>query len=193
MKELNLTKMECPKPVIETKKAYEQYKEDITSLVDNEVAVNNLKKLAESLGSSACVTNENNIYKVFIPFVEKQESSKEMIEISEDTVISFGSNLFGRGSEELGEILMKSFMYTLKEDCKNVKALLFFNSGVLLTTGEYDFTEDLREMQKAGIKIISCGTCLDFYNKKNELKVGEIGNMYAIFEEMKKASHLINI
>ncbi len=92
----------------------------------------------------------------------------------------------GGGSEELGKILMKSFMYTLTEATPFPSTLLFYNSGVYLTCEGSEVLEDLKTLEAEGVEIISCGTCLDFYNIKEKLQVGEISNMYTIYEKLKK-------
>ena len=37
---------------------------------------------------------------------------------------------------------------------------------------------------RTGVKILVCGTCLDYYKLKDNLKIGEISNMYDITEKM---------
>ena len=56
---------------------------------------------------------------------------------------------------------------------------MFMNSGVFLTTKEGEILEVLKEFAKKEIDILSCGTCLDFYSLKEELKIGGITNMYS--------------
>lgn len=99
----------------------------------------------------------------------------------------------GKGSEELGKILIKSFMYTLTETRPYPKTMLFYNSGVYLTCEGSEVVEDLKKLEAEGVEIISCGTCLDYFNIKDKIQVGEISNMYTIYEKMKNASNTVNI
>ena len=99
----------------------------------------------------------------------------------------------GKGSEELGKILMKSFVYTLTEATPYPSTLVFFNSGVYLTCEGSEVLEDLRKLEAEGVEIISCGTCLDYYEIKDKLKVGEISNMYTIYEKLKNPTNTITI
>ena len=64
------------------------------------------------------------------------------------------------------------------------KQQYFFNSGVKLTTEGSPCLDDLEKLQDNGVEIISCGTCLDYYGLKEKLKVGEISNMYTIYETL---------
>ena len=44
-----------------------------------------------------------------------------------------------------------------------------------------------------GVEVLSCGTCLDYYNLKDKLQVGTVTNMYTIVETLKNASNTISI
>ncbi|MEG1003726.1 MAG: sulfurtransferase-like selenium metabolism protein YedF, partial [Clostridium sp.] len=90
----------------------------------------------------------------------------------------------GEGDEKLGTMLMKSYMYALSEATEIPDELIFLNSGVKLVTEGTDVIESIKELERKGTKVISCGACLDFYNLKENLLTGEIGNMYAIVEIM---------
>jgi selenium metabolism protein YedF len=99
----------------------------------------------------------------------------------------------GSGNDDLGAILIKGFIYSLTELDKPPEAVLFFNSGVRLTTEGSTALEDLKKLEEKGTVISSCGTCLDFYKVKEKLAVGGVTNMYAIVEAMKEAGRLINL
>ncbi len=88
---------------------------------------------------------------------------------------------------------MKSFVYTLTEATPYPSTLVFFNSGVYLTCEGSEVLEDLRKLEAEGVEIISCGTCLDYYEIKDKLKVGEISNMYTIYEKLKNPTNTITI
>ena len=69
--------------------------------------------------------------------------------------------------------------------------MIFYNEGVKLTTCPGDILEDLQYLESQGVEIVSCGTCLDFFHLKEDLKVGSITNMYDIVERMGKACKVI--
>lgn len=187
--------MACPKPVIMTKKELESMNSGaLTVLVDNEVAVKNLEKLASSLGY-ICSNEENEgEYKVMIVVGEgKAETEETKTEELSDEVVLIAGNTMGEGSEELGKILMKGFIYTLTESKPYPKAILLYNSGVMLTTEGSESIEDFKKLEAAGVELISCGTCLNYFGLGDKLLVGEVSNMYTIVEKMKTASNTIRI
>jgi selenium metabolism protein YedF len=100
---------------------------------------------------------------------------------------------FGQGEEELGQVLMRSFLYTLGEMNGRVKSIIFMNSGVFLTTEGSEVLEILQGLSQEGVQILSCGTCLDFYGIKDKLAVGEITNMYTAVEMLSSAERSITL
>ena len=195
-KEVDARGEACPKPVIMTKKELDALDEGIiTTIVDNEVAKDNVSKLANSLGYAYDVDKKSDTeYYIHITKGEvKGEVNVCMPDTFKDLTIAFGSNTMGSGSEELGKILMKSFMYTLTEATPFPSTLLFYNSGVYLTCEGSEVLEDLKALEEEGVEIISCGTCLDYYNIQDKLQVGEISNMYTIYEKLKNPMNTITI
>ena len=73
------------------------------------------------------------------------------------------------------------------------KAIVFVNSGIKLTTVNEATVENLTILQEAGVEVLSCGTCLDYYGLKDNLKVGNVTNMYTIVELMNNSSKTISI
>lgn len=184
----------CPKPVIMTKKALEEMEEGIARcIVDNEVAKENLIKLAKSQGHEYEVNKsiDGEFYVTITKGIGEKEAEVCIPNIFKDMTVVFGSDKMGKGSDELGKLLMKGFIYTLTESVPYPSALVFLNSGVRLTTEGSETLDDLKKLESQGIKILSCGTCLDYYGIADKLKVGEVTNMYTILEEMKNASNTL--
>jgi selenium metabolism protein YedF len=177
MKKIDARGLECPRPVILIKKAMEEL-EEASILVDNEVARDNIKRFGQNAGCKVTIVENDNGTEIFL----KKESVKEVVGLDEEVVVLIKSGLFGEGDQKLGNILMKSFLVSLLESDKKVKALIFMNSGVELTTKNLEAIEVLRSFEKKGTVIYSCGTCLDFYGLKDELKIGLITNMYSSVE-----------
>lgn len=181
----------CPKPVIMTKKVLDEMTEgSVETIVDNDVARQNLERLANSLG---CTSEVNKVSdKEYHVTINKCETCQLMFEDEDSTVIMIGSDIFGK-DEELGKILMKSLLFTISETKPYPKAMLFYNAGVRLTIEGSESLDDLKNLSEQGVEIISCGTCLDFYGIKDKLQVGIIGNMYAIYESATSAKNTITI
>ena len=51
--------------------------------------------------------------------------------------------------------------------------------------------EDLKTLEKEGVRICTCGTCLDFYKMKEKLAAGTVVNMYVITETQAEADRII--
>ncbi len=88
---------------------------------------------------------------------------------------------------------MKGYLYTLSESDIIPKELIFLNGGVKLTVKGSEVLESLQNLEKRGVKILSCGTCLDFYGIKDNLAIGEISNMYTIVESMNTSNKVIKL
>lgn len=186
----------CPKPVIMTKKELDNIDEGIiTTIVDNEIAKDNVSKLAGSLGHEYEVDKKaDNEYHITITKGEVSEELNEEVKGNlEETVVVFSSDTMGEGSKELGKILMKSFVYTLTEATPYPSTLILYNAGVYLTCEGSEVLEDLKKLEAEGVEIISCGTCLDYYEIKDKLQVGDISNMYTIYEKLRNTTNKINI
>jgi len=196
----------CPIPVIESKKALsEQNAQGVSVKVDNLVAVQNLEKMAKGYGYEfSYVEKATDSYEVVIK-KNGQEHPHEILagntELSvpeNDThtsglVVVIGRDTMGEGAQELGKILIKGFIYSLTELPTPPKYVIFFNSGAHLTSKESNTIDDLKKLEEKGVKVLTCGTCVNFYNLQDKLAVGGIVNMYEITERMSSASNVINI
>ncbi|MEF9952706.1 MAG: sulfurtransferase-like selenium metabolism protein YedF [Clostridium sp.] len=183
--------LECPKPVINTKKSIDQFKgEALNILVDNEVARENVSKFLNGQGVSHEISGENGVYSIVTDgiVIESVDNTNE----DAGEVILISKAVFGAGDDVLGEALMKSFMYALSES-NMPSAMLFVNGGVKLTTSGSDVLDTLIALEEKGVTILSCGTCLDFYGLKDELKVGGITNMYTIIEHLQGSRKVISL
>jgi selenium metabolism protein YedF len=171
----------CPQPVIMTKKAMEEPgSEELTTIVNQKVALENVSKLAQSQGYEFEVKQEDDDY--YIHMTRVGGSDEDAGTKGEDIAIMIRSNLFGQGEAELGQVLMKSFIFTLTELDAPVKHIIFMNSGIFLTIEGSPVLDTLKVLENKGVEILSCGTCLDYYQAKDKLAVGSVTNMYTALE-----------
>ena len=191
---------QCPIPVVKTIKAIGEMKEPgtVQTLVDNETAVQNLTKLAES--RKYPVKSEKTADDRFTVTMEVANPGEAPAGEEEpacvpdrrgNTVYAFGTNVMGSGNDELGATLMKGFIYAVSQLEELPKTMLFYNGGAKLTTEGSASLEDLKSLQAQGVEILTCGTCLNFYGLSDKLAVGEVTNMYAIVEKLNGASHIV--
>lgn len=191
---LDLRGLQCPEPVIQTKKVLEEAEEDsVTAVVDNSVASENIQKLLKNQGYQFNIYSRNNDY--YIDIHKDSTAVKEMnlAENGPETVVLVMSNLFGSGDEELGAILMKSYLYALKETTPLPSCIIFLNGGVKIPAGDGEMVNYLKEMEGKGVEIMSCGTCLDFFHLKEHLKVGSITNIYTVVDKINTAGKVVRI
>lgn len=190
----------CPIPVIKTKKAMQALTgpETIEVLVDNEIAVQNVSKMASATGGQ--VSSEKlgeKQFKVTIQMAgapqteEGEEGETCMPDTRSNTVVVVASDRMGEGNDELGKVLIKGFIFAVTQLDTLPKAMLFYNGGATLTAEGSDSLEDLKSLEAQGVEILTCGTCLDYYGLKEKLAVGSVTNMYSIVETMANAGKII--
>ena len=137
------------------------------------------------------IKNENGLY--YIKVVKEVGNTKEKDLLKDGYTLLITTDKLGEGREEWGKILMKSYFYALSESDKLPTDIIFLNSGVFLTIEGSEILNILEGMSKKGIVISSCGTCLDFYNLKGKLKLGEISNMYFIVDKISNSTKVIKL
>lgn len=188
----------CPIPVIKTKKAMQALTgpETIEVLVDNEIAVQNVTKLGKEQGGE--VSSEKlgeKEYKVTIqmqgaPAAADTEAAC-VPDQKGDLIVVVSSDRMGSGNDELGKVLIKGFIYAVTQLDTLPKKMLFYNGGATLTVEGSDSLEDLKSLEAQGVEILTCGTCLDYYQVKDKLAVGGVTNMYSIVESMAEAGKIV--
>lgn len=191
--------LSCPIPVIDAKKALSQMKngEILTVKVEDRTKVENISRMAESSGHQVKVNNiSNDEFDVVITVgdhveVEEETCKCEGENMKDNTVVVIASNKMGCGDETLGKNLLKAFIFALTKQENLPSTILFYNSGAYVTTEGSESIDDLKALESQGVKIFTCGTCLDFYKLKEKLIVGSVTNMYDIVKIMEDASLII--
>lgn len=183
---------ECPLPIVHTRKKIKEMKpgDVLTVKVSKAVQVENLRGLAEEKGFPfETKQNGDNDYDVILTVKEVCESCN--CNKKKEIVVVVSSKTMGSGDDTLGTSLMKAFIFAVSKQDELPTSILFYNSGVNLTTEGSDSLDDLKAMEEAGVNILSCGTCLDFYGLKEKLKVGKITNMYDIVGIIESANVVV--
>ena len=187
----------CPMPVMMAKKEMDTGCEALSITVDNAIAVQNLTRLAESQGFSAETAEEQGCFTVTMhrtgaPVKEMPDELLSCtVPAAADYVVFVGHDTVGEGDPELGHSLIKMFFYTLSEKPDLPSAICFMNGGVRLVTENEQTIEHLKVLEQKGVKLIVCGTCLNFYGLTDKLAVGGVTNMYEIVEKQMKATLVV--
>ena len=188
----------CPLPVVKAKKALAEIAEGtLEVLADNEIAIQNLERLAKANGCGFSFTKDGD--KHFTATIEKAANSGKQTQDAEvfacapagSTVVVIGSNQMGSGDEALGKILIKGFLFALTQLDALPQTILFYNSGAFLTTEGSESLKDIRALEDAGVEILTCGTCMKHYGIEDKLAVGGATNMYAIAEKQMQAGRIL--
>ncbi len=192
----------CPIPVVKTKNAIRDLKGPgvVETLVDNEIAVQNLTKMAHQKGYGVRSEKlEDRKFRVRLtvgqgieaPAPEEETACAVLPPRQKNTVVVIDSNQMGGGSEQLGASLLKAFLYALGQQEELPTTILFYNGGAAITCEASPALEDLKSLQAQGVEILTCGTCLNFYGLTDKLQVGEVTNMYVIVEKMTGADLIV--
>ena len=189
----------CPQPVLRAKELLDSLVQGaVEVLVDNEAAQSNLTRFGKSQGYAveSRITGETSHITI-----TKGEPVKVAVAAPNDgrcalpgtgLGIVVPADTMGRGNEELGRVLMRAYVKTIKSLSPLPARIFFYNTGVKITAIESDLIEPLRELVAQGVEVYSCGTCLDFFNLKDTLLVGQVTNMFEIMDATAQAVNVIS-
>ena len=190
--------MLCPQPVIETKNVLEAMAAgELEVVVDNEASRSNVERFAMSQGCSVTVTGQAGRFHLLIsksggakaqPNAPTAEEYTCPVPAPSGLVYMIPADSMGHGDDNLGRVLLRAFIKTIKDVEPRPAKIFFFNAGVRITATESDLIEPLKALEAEGVAILSCGTCLDFFNFKDRLLVGKVTNMYEIMSAMTGAA-----
>lgn len=204
----------CPQPVLLAKKTAESGAEHFVLRVDNEAAVYNVGKWAQSAGyTSTEIGREANLVLLGLSrsaeaagtagaagaagaAATPRQSTEGWTCLTPDQGTPFtlfvGKDHVGEGDPELGGNLAKMLFFTLTQSEHKPAVIAFMNSGVFLATRNEQVVEHLKVLESQGVKILVCGTCVNFYGI-TELPVGDLSNMYEIWESLTQGGKVVSL
>lgn len=198
MKTIDTRGLLCPAPLIQTKKAIKGASEgeQIEVLLDNETACQNVSAYLKELGINTDVVLNESVQHIRFTVPAQVDESLDAgsfckTPVNNNYVVVLKSELMGEGDPQLGALLMRAFINSLKETDQLPSSIILYNSGVKLAIDGSDTAASLAEMENKGVTIVCCGTCVDFYELKSVVKVGTISNMYRITQLTSEAGHII--
>ncbi len=200
METVNAFGLACPKPLMMAKAKIDEGVRELAVQVDNETAVKNVSRLADKYGLNVAVEAIEGGWSVNFtegagaPAVAAAPAAPVCTPAGCGYAVFVGKDHVGEGDPQLGYNLMKMAIYTLSESDDVPASLLFMNGGVKLVTGEeQQIIDSVNKLIEKGTEVLVCGTCLDFYGLKEQLKVGEVSNMYDILGRMQEAAKTITL
>ena len=195
--------MVCPQPLVETRREIKKSNpgEAITVVVDNSTSLKNILRFLEDNGVECVVKQEAEsssiTFNVPLQMTQPDKRAEEYCDVSPKPDVNSGfivllnSATMGKGNDELGKILMKGFLSTLLELKATPTEIICYNSAVTLALKSSDTAATLQQISERGIKITLCGTCVDFYNLRDDLAVGQISNMLYIAQRLSSGVRII--
>lgn len=193
MNTLDCRDLKCPHPVVEARKQLlDTPGQPLQVLVGDDVARENVTRMAVSMGyATKDETVEGGFSLTLAPGDEVPAEAAESAPVQGITVLYINSDQMGQGSEELGQVLMKNYLFTLTELTTLPDQMYLVNGGVKLACKGSDVLEALEALACSGVDIASCGLCLDYFEIKEDLQVGRITNMLEIAEAQQQAGRII--
>ncbi|RQW07446.1 sulfurtransferase-like selenium metabolism protein YedF [candidate division KSB1 bacterium] len=107
------------------------------------------------------------------------------------TFLYLNSDTMGKGNDELGKKLLVSFMQKLAMSDIKIDVVGCVNNGIFLTTKDSQVIDSLTALQDKGAHIVTCGTCLDFHQRRDGLLIGTVGSMDGTVQIMASADRVI--
>jgi selenium metabolism protein YedF len=192
----------CPAPLIATKRALKEAftGEVFLVLTDNKTSRDNLVRFLEDNKTEFSIKEDNDVWTLKITkgiaaFAQKKEGDYCTAEIPHFTqgnfVIVFSSDKMGEGDDGLGHILLTTFIKAIKDLDILPKKIVFYNKGVTLGSEGSPVLEDLKEIEKMGVGLLLCATCVRFYSLEEKIRVGSLSNMFEIAHIMASAGNII--
>ncbi len=204
MKEIDVRALPCPGPVIELRKLLDAGVREVCLRVADDLARSNVTRFATS--RQADVHAEPSGDGGYLVTVVASDASFSVPEGGDQGlecplpaageaagpyVVQVTSDRMGRGDDELGALLLRSFLKTQLQVDRKPDTILFYNAGVRLCCEGSNLIEDLRALEKAGVEIITCGTCLNFFQLAPKLQVGRGSDMLEIATVLAEAGHIV--
>ena len=195
----------CPLPVIETRNALREHGAPVVTLVDNDIARQNVEKMARQMGLNASTQQEEGNWRITLTAAAERGFDPDSQEVADlmgnippctvpaqgPTVVVLSADVMGTGDDTLGRALMKGFVYALTQLDEAPNTVLLYNGGAKLSVEGAETVADLQTLAEAGAEILTCGTCLNHYGLTEKLAVGSVTNMYVIAETLAKAGKVI--
>jgi selenium metabolism protein YedF len=196
-RELDCRGQACPHPVLKTKELVDQGNVQLTVLVDNDAARQNVSRFLERSGYEVQVAARG------VNFAVTGTRSQESAALNpEDTweetaarkiLVLVGTDRLGTGDDDLGRKLIASFIGTLKEMGRELWCLVLLNAGVKLAVAGSEMLASIQELEKDGVMVLVCGTCLNHFQLLEQKQVGETTNMLDIVTHMQLADQVISL
>ncbi len=109
------------------------------------------------------------------------------------TVVLFTRFGVGDGPADLQQKLADKFVTLLGVTDPLPSQICFYTNGVKLVCKGSPVLEPLRALEKKGVELIVCSTCLDYFNLNEQREIGIVGGMPDILEAISRAGKVVSV
>lgn len=204
MKELDVRDLACPGPVLKLRDLLDAGEREIILRVADDLSRSNVTRFATSRGA-ATQTEPGGDGSFVVTITAGNDAAgarpgeDELLACevpgapaaSGPRVVQITAATMGTGNDELGALLMRSFLKTQSQLDRTPDAILFYNDGVKLCCEGSLLLDDLAALAAAGVEIIACGTCLNFFELADRLRVGRVTDMLEIASRLADAGSIV--
>jgi intracellular sulfur oxidation DsrE/DsrF family protein len=113
--------------------------------------------------------------------------------VANPTVLLFTHFGVGDGPADLQQKLAVKFLTLLGDTDPLPSQICFYKEGVKLVCLGSPALDPLRALEKKGVELIVCSTCLDYFGLTERREIGIVGGMPDILEAISRAGKLASI
>jgi selenium metabolism protein YedF len=202
MRIVDTTGQLCPAPLIAAKKALRETPagESFILLTDNQISFDNLSRFLKDNKTDFQFTKDGEVWTLTITRSDHGVSETRAEDYCTPEITHFekgnyivvvSSDKMGEGSEELGHLLMSNFIKAIKDLDRLPQKMVFYNKGVMIVTNNSPVIDHLRDLEKMGVELLLCATCVNYYSLTEKIGAGSMSNMYTIAEVLTTSANII--
>jgi selenium metabolism protein YedF len=202
MQIIDTTGQQCPAPLIATKRALKdaQAGDSFKVIADSQTSFSNISRFLKDNNTCFSFEESNGIWTLTIKktkpeFVNANPEDYCRAEVPHfsqgDFIIVFTSDKMGDGNEELGHLLMINFVKAIKDLDVLPGKMVFYNKGVTLGADDSPVIDHLKEIEKMGVPLLFCATCVKFFSLEEKINIGNLSNMFEIVQIMSAAGNIV--
>lgn len=195
----------CPNPVLRCKQLLDsESPQDMRVVVDNDAAKENVSRFLASKGMRIDdMRKDGGLWTITASRAAgpegaaatpaAQPSERDCTVCAPKILVFITRDVIGQGDDSLGARLMSNFLATLPELGDALWRIVLVNGGVRLATASHPASEHLKKLEAAGVSILVCGTCLEFFKLMDSKAVGEVTNMLDVVTSQQVADKIITL
>lgn len=192
----------CPAPLIATKRALKETTvgDSFIVLTDNHISFTNVSRFLRDNNTPFTVSEEKGVWSLRVtrttgeqtkPAAEEYCTSEVPHFQKGDFIVAISSDKMGEGDTDLGTLLMTNFIKAIHDLDILPSKMVFYNRGVFLGKNDSSILELLKDLERMGVSLFLCGTCINHYSLKDSITIGSVSNMFEIAQIMSSAGKVV--